>query len=328
MEPIWKDYYVMLEDTLEDVPSTGLLYRIEVDGTVVFTGRAFAAPDESELIIRINDVLAAYLRATMPLDGVDTDYITVRVFAYKNSEWVRCHSAAYLYFRRDWSYDPTYDDSNPPIRRVLRRVHPLQYLPVWSDDGVFSMDAHYTTAVGDYNLDYNGDYFVTGEHTEEYEVSGSGQWKFVPLATYLGADSFEANGETYTPTSCCSFILYYLNAYGGWDFLPVEGKAKESDTLTRYTNDVVYNNQAAINRGRFNYVNELAHKYTFFTGWLTEQQSADMHHLLNSPLVYVHDIKAGVVRPLVLTGTNTEHKNGRLNQYTIEAQLAQERIRR
>lgn len=328
MNPIWKDYYVMLEDTLENVPATGLLYRIEVDGNLVFTGRAFPAPDDSELYVRINDVLATYLTATMPLDRTDRDYIAVRVFAYKNTEWVRCHTDAYLYFRRDWSYDPTFDDDYAPIRRILRRVSPLQYLPVWADDGEFSMTAHFSTAEGDYNLDFNGDYFVSGEHSEEYDESGSGQWTFVPLSDYLGADSFEANGETYTPDCCCAFILYYLNAYGGWDFLPVEGKTNETDALTRYTNDVVYNNQAAINRGRFNYVNELAHKYTFFTGWLTEQQSANMHHLLNSPLVYVHDIKAGVVRPLVLTNSTTEHKNGRLNQYTIEAQLAQDRLRR
>ena len=53
-----------------------------------------------------------------------------------------------------------------------------------------------------------------------------------------------------------------------------------------------------------------------------------MHHLLNSPTVYLHDVVKGKVYPIVLTGSVTEHKNNRLNQYAIEAELAQDRIRR
>ena len=53
-----------------------------------------------------------------------------------------------------------------------------------------------------------------------------------------------------------------------------------------------------------------------------------MHHLLNSPLVYLHDVSTGLIRPIVLTGNVTEYKQQALNVYAIEAELAQDRIRR
>ena len=74
---------------------------------------------------------------------------------------------------------------------------------------------------------------------------------------------------------------------------------------------------------------ELAHKYTLRTGYMDESSSLKMHHLLNSPHVWLHDVIANRYYPVTLTNTVTEYKKGgRLYRYDIEAQLAQERIRR
>ena len=207
-------------------------------------------------------------------------------------------------------------------------MHPLQLIPVWTDDSVFNLDLHYADAVGDYNNDYSSDYFVTGERTVQEEESHSGNWWFFDMRDYLGAVSVEANGNTYPVQGCERFILYYVNAYGGWDWLPVEGKTRESDAVKRHTFEAVYNNIPVYARGRFNHVNELTHHYTFYTGWLTDAQSELMPHLLNATTVYVHDTKTNEVLPLVLTNSSTEHKQNGLNQYTIEADLAQNRLRR
>ena len=326
MNPIWKDYYYMLTDTPEDYPD-GCRYRVVSGNTICFEGRAYPRPTDSELYVRLNDIIEPYLEKNWPQEAADFDGISCRVEIWDGEAW---HSSSAIWFARDWSYDRsvvspgTYNSSRP----VLRRVHPLQRIPVWTDDSVFELDLHFADAVGDYNNDYSSDYFVTGERTEEEEEYHSGNWWFFDMRNYLGAVSVEFNGNTYPVQGCERFILYYVNAYGGWDWLPVEGKTRESDAVKRHTYEAVYNNIPIYARGRFNHVNELTHHYTFYTGWLTDAQSELMPQLLNATTVYVHDTKTNEVLPVVLTNSSTEHKQNGLNQYTIEADLAQNRLRR
>ena len=327
MNPIWKDYYYMLTDTPEDYPD-GCRYRVMSGDTICFEGRAYPRPTDSELYVRLNDIIEPYLETHWPQEAPDFGGTTCRVEIWDGEAW---HSSSVIWFARDWSYDRTvvnpggYNASRP----VLRRVHPLQLIPVWTDDSVFDLDLHFADAVGDYNNDYSSDYFVTGERTVQEEESHSGNWWFFDMRNYLGAVSVEANGNTYPVQGCERFILYYVNAYGGWDWLPVEGKTRESDAVKRHTYEAVYNNRDhSYARGRFNHVNELTHHYTFYTGWLTDAQSELMPQLLNATTVYVHDTKTNEVLPLVLTNSSTDHKQNGLNQYTIEADLAQNRLRR
>ena len=66
MNPIWKDYYYMLTDTLGDYPD-GCRYRVLVNGLVIFEGRAYPRPTESELTVRLNDILEPYIETHLPL---------------------------------------------------------------------------------------------------------------------------------------------------------------------------------------------------------------------------------------------------------------------
>ena len=77
----------------------------------------------------------------------------------------------------------------------------------------------------------------------------------------------------------------------------------------------------------------MAPAWTLRTGILTDGQSARMHHLLNSPQVYLCDLDEGRFFPVVLTDDTHDRQsykgNGRRpNQYNFNAQLAQERFRR
>ena len=95
-----------------------------------------------------------------------------------------------------------------------------------------------------------------------------------------------------------------------------------------------YDNGTADARGRVNYAMEIQRRYTMHTGWLTDEQSARMHHLLNSPCVYLQDLaSAGAdIVPVVLTNTTTEYKTylgqgARMVDYTIVADLAADMMR-
>lgn len=327
MQSIWKDYFIMLTDSPEEY-SEGVRYRVYLNGNeILFEGRAFPKPGDSELYVRLNDIIEPHLQAVLPLEGTDQDYLAnIIVMVHTGSGWAMVGSA--ITFARDWSYDRSFTPGNNPSRPIIKRVHPLQYVPVWTDDNVFDIAYHFTDSVGDYNSDYSADYFIGGEHTDSVEEDHDGTCWFFEMRHYMGADAVIIYNETFPVEGCERYILYYVNAYGGWDWLPVEGKTKETDTVTRHTYDTVYDNRTASARGRFNHVNELQHHFTFYTGWLTDAQSELMHHLLNSVLVYVHDTQTGEVLPVVLTNSSTEHKRNGLNQYTIEADLAQNRLRR
>lgn len=150
----------------------------------------------------------------------------------------------------------------------------------------------------------------------------------------LEAIEVQSTGATYRfVDTCARNALYYVNAYGGWDVLLMDGLDKEQDELTRHEATRVYDNTVMQNRGTVNYVNEVQKSWTLHTGYLTDEQSGRMHHLLNSVQVYLYDMEEGAFLPVVLTGTSTEYKTYRnqgrkLVSYEIQVRLAQDRIRR
>ena len=113
----------------------------------------------------------------------------------------------------------------------------------------------------------------------------------------------------------------------------MEGNHSESDSLVRKTRSVEYDNSEQLNRGRKNYAVEITKRMTLHTSWMSDEESSRMHHLLNSPEVYLYDMEEGKFIPVLLTNTTTEYKTykgngGRLVNYAIEVEYANERVRR
>ena len=164
-------------------------------------------------------------------------------------------------------------------------------------------------------------------------AAGSGTAVF-DLSAWDNVASVTINGKTWeVVTDCREWVVYYVNAYGGWDSLLIEGNTIETDSLKRHTREMEYDNRSIQNRGTQNYVNEITKSYTLHTSWMSDAESLRMHHLLNSPEVYLFNINTGDMIPVTLNNTTTEFKTyknngGRLVNYTIDATLAQERIRR
>lgn len=150
----------------------------------------------------------------------------------------------------------------------------------------------------------------------------------------LEAIKVQGTGAMYSfADTCARYALYYVNAYGGWDTLVMDGIDEERDDLTRHEASRVYDNTDMQNRGTVNYVNEIQKSWTLRTGYLTDEQAGRMHHLLNSVQVYLYDMESGTFVPVVLDGTTTEYKTYRnqgrkLVSYEIQVRLAQDRIRR
>lgn len=318
MIPIWLDYYV----TLDSSASTGVAFRILCDGAVIYSGVSWPRPDSTEVSVKINDICADYLTRALPLEGSDYYDMTFTVQKYDtgSSAWVDVEEVT---FTRNWSYDDSFDvDSDVPVAPITKRLHPSQYLPIFSNNGTFE-----ATIYGDYTIDFNLDFATAGY----VSYLSDGITYFLDLSQYSNLGTIVANGITYKVEDLCGgYVLYYINAYGGWDSLPIEGNTSIVDALTRYTKEKVYNNGTYPARGKDNYVNEVERRFKFNIGPLTADEASRMHHLLNSTYVYLHDIEKGRIHPLVLTGTSyeTKERRGVFHFYQVEAALAQDRTRR
>lgn len=337
-DPIWKDKFIEIGS------SDYAQYRISVHdtGDVIYTGKAYMKPEETDIAIRINDICADYLENVLPnLSQTEFSRITLPVTfdieVFDGDDWVVETSVEFLY---DWSYDYAYDVETMGMSFPITGRIDLRMPIVWTGYDVSEVDATIYLKDGtsfdvtipveisaDFNDDFNNDF------ARSAMSAGSGTAVFLP-SQWGDVDRVEVGQSTFkVVTECAKYALYYVNAYGGWDTLLVEGNHLESDNLTRYTREMVYDNREISNRGKVNYANEVTKTFTLHTGWLPGDRGEMMHHLINSTNVYLYDIPGGKMIPVTIGETTCEYKNyknqgNKLVDYTIQVEVAQNRTRR
>lgn len=320
-------------------PSDSVEYSLVVGGVTIYTGKAYRRPDAADILIRINDIVADYLGRVSP--SVSDGVFNEDTYSLEVSVQVGGSEVESVTFLNDWSYDydhdPDTDGISAPINGRASSLAPLVVsvydaervrLNVTYKDGSTSFQIVSIAQLQNFSDDFSDDFAI-----EFIRESGTGSVCFSLTKFGSNVASVEVDGHVYEVTGCGSCALYYVNAYGGWDTFLVEGLVKRTDSLTRYERSRIYDNTDPANRWRDNYLNEITQKVELHTGWLSDDESGRMHHLLNSTCVYMYDIDAAQMIPLVLTDTETEHKtfkgNGRqMVAYTINADISHETIRR
>ena len=328
---IWKDYYVNL-GTAESI-----IYRIKVGDTTIYTGNSHLRPGQTKNIIRINDICADYLsQATADTYPVTfTIELLLKAAQDETADWEYFTEVQFI---NDWSYDESYNPETQGMSfPIINRIHKSQWFIYTSYDAT-SLTATITLLDGsskEWTLPVKVSSFLPQDTDFTRDVMSAGKGTAVTEQRIWGnIDQITINGTTWKMVyGCYKYALYYLNAYGGWDTLLIEGNTQVTDNLTRHTRDAVYDNTEIQNRGTRNYLNEISKTFTLHTSWLSDDEASRMHHLLNSPNVYLLDMETKEMMPVVLTNTTTEYKTykgngGKLVNYTIEAIFAQERIRR
>ena len=347
--PIWKDTFATLATDGSAVP-----FRIyagnetePTTGGPIYEGLCSPRPD-GRAVIRLNDIAADYLVHTLPrLSDAAFTALTFPVyfyiFRYASGGWYWDQSDDCYGFLMDWSYDPdrtTADRMSCPVDGGVSRNQYLLFtalnVPAISADLTFDDGTTQTVTIqlahgADFDASFSRDF------ARSLQTAGSGTAVFMP-STYDSAArkvvAVTVNGEEYDVVDPCErYVLYYLNAFGGWDSLLVQGHTRRTDALERSTVETAYDNNGITNRGRRDYAIGIERCYAFNTHILTDAQSERMHHLLESPDVYFHDLETGLIRPLVLTGSDCVFQdfrsNGaRMSQYEIAATVAQSFERR
>lgn len=328
--PIWKDIiYTLSEGVAGDTD-----FNVQISGVTIYSGYAYARPDSDGYPrVRVNDILADKFKRGLTFLGMEDTPAINYTLLYDMGRSSYADTAF-----ADWSYDPDHTPTgqgmNFPICDILL---PGQWVPCTPTGNEVEYDIVMRTPAGDFNLDFNSDFLVYADTDTVFSRTPSflvTEWlNLRDYPTAVKVTIWDEGSDKYLTYrvggGCKQYALYYVNAYGGWDTLAVLGNTKVRDTLKHYTTEQVYSNRQTHSRGKVNYVNEVTRAFTFNTHPLNEDQASRMHHLLNSPHVYLHDVLTDHVYPIVLTGNTTEHSKGPgLHSYTIEAELAQTRIRR
>lgn len=335
MRSIWHDIEVNLGT------ADAMVYNVYLGagGDTIYTGKAYRKPGQANIIVRINDIVAAAWEALAFRPQAEFDALTFPItFEVDDDE-------GNIYFSDkiipDWSYDHDHSPMDAMSDPIDFRVSPLQYFVRSVADGG-QVDIEIYDTFGDpvqsealpivqdaASFPFGDDYLrrrlnMAGAGTAFYDLTLSD--------AEVGGRIYADTMHTYEIVDCAEFCLYYINAYGGWDSLLVHGNPVRTDNLTRHTIGVDYSNANPVGRGIINYLNEIVRSLRMRTGWLTDDQSLRMHHLLNSTCVYLHDLTHGWVVPVVLKNTATDYKTfknqgGRLVSYEMSADIAHSMMR-
>lgn len=132
---------------------------------------------------------------------------------------------------------------------------------------------------------------------------------------------------------CGEYALYYLNAYGGWDALLIDGTVLKKSTIKQYTTDRNYDNNK-IEFEQTKYINEIQDAYEINTGFLTDEQAANLsNNLIPSREVYLHIISENKIIPVLITDSNVIYQTYQTNnlqmpQYKINVKESQIKLRK
>ena len=298
-------------------------FQVSAGDEVIYAGTAFRRPDAAELSVRLNDICADFLSNPLPDFGDEAERDTqaapelVRTFGVQFTMGGTVSKVAEVQFFRDWSYDPDWPLTGLANDLIVPLLDRRQKLVLTSYTN--AQRALRVTPVSGLSPSY---------------VIGGGDGPYNVTFSLTNVRSVSCSGITWqVEETCLRYALYYLNAHGGWDSLLVRGAASVSDAMERSTAWRDYDNSDARNRGRVNWRNAVTRTWTLHTGWLTDEQAAKMHHLLESTDVYLLDLETQELRAVVLTDTEAPVKTfkgeGRnLVEYTVTAQYAQDIERR
>lgn len=293
--PIWKD-------TFYTSAAASVNYRIELDGAVIFTGKAVRYPDADLLAIKINSICRNYLESDI------TELLGERALSVETEQQPYAQRTFNLYV----------DDVNVADYR-------------------FYLDYSYQTSFGkavtgtaiNVSNPINGHFIPDMVKLQSFRTSTASV-----SSTYTqGQVGTGATLGYTTRVKCVPYVLYYLNSYGGWDAFVIEGTAFKKDSITSYQTDKPFkNNTMEFETNK--YVNEIKTSYELNTHYLSDDEAENLaKNLLGSTKVYLHNIEELWIKPVIITDNEVNYQsyqtNGRkLCQYKIKVTESQSKIRK
>lgn len=315
--PIWKGYTVS-----KQTEDGSLSYVIKCGGATIYTGKAYKRPGASDISFNIGDVCAPFLSSNAEIATAATGFMAInemqRTFVVED---LSGSVLATVDFNNDWSYKgSTPNFASDPVQRIDPRQ--LLLASMYEATSVIVQTEGSSPQT---QTIYDGD-----------PASGVACVDILSGATSVTVSVNSAGGtsaKTYDVVKpCARYALYYVNAFGGWDSLLTAGNDKRVDNYTRSTYKKVYSPSDLSDRGTVNYRNDIERTISLITDWLTDEESARMHHLFGSTNVLLHDLVDDIIRPVTITAKSWTEKSFRNNgaklvNYQIDVTIAQDFVR-
>mgnify|MGYP006928567890 CR=1 FL=1 len=123
------------------------------------------------------------------------------------------------------------------------------------------------------------------------------------ISIKVGSSEYTLEAEGW----CGRYIIFYINANGGCDWLLTEGNDTTTDTIANGTMTHPYYNVSNA-FGKSQYLKTITRKTLVHTGWLTDIESAKMHNLLESARVWLFDMEENIIHPAMIADTSMTYK--------------------
>ena len=340
--PSWADHYVTLGT------NTAITFTLRVDTTsnIIYTGTIYS-PTGSSATLKVNVmpvvrdyIFGEYLQPDQSTgSSQDASEYTLRSF------WVYVGSTQKEAFKvfMDWTLQGLADNTASELRNdpIIPRFSPVQGLfltkmsgasfsvNMYTDDPAMIGQSETITIGASYTTRWMGDGTTFSGQTWD-------DWKEIdldqptPEGRHLHYDIVP---------DCHRWALDYLNAWGGWDSLLIEGTWREIDGYERgqyRTGDglVTDSNLYVRNRrDKTDYLNTITKRYELNTALLTDDEASRMHHLLGSTNVYLRDLTLAeeycswAANIIDSECEYKKHDGGTWAQYRIQVEISQQLTR-
>lgn len=303
-------------------------YEIYQNDVLIFKGRSMKRPNETSNKIMVNKIIQSYMTQLYLRENSSGSIQRLTPFYLKSTEGVLLKT---YYFVNDWSYS---DDFNTGVlsHQILsdNKVYRGQWMP-------FTVFAYNETLSIPYGVRYqNGTTDEYGDAVEDWESTAYITSYSVETSYFLktrneyveNIESVYIGDNEYEMVDDCKvkYMVYYVNPWGGMDWYPIKGRVIKTDNITPYTYTKNYNN-TTLEFGKNRYLAEINRSFQLNTHWLSEEESSKMWYLLESNIVYLHNLESGELMPVIIKDTTVEHKERTILssriKYTINVELSQ-----
>ena len=286
-------YYSAWEDVILQRTESVFDYRIYNRTNLIFQGRAYKRPNADTNDIKLNKIFENYLSNSI------NDLLN--------------------------SGEP--EDTGVDASKVFQIMK-------LDTDGTETLIDEYTIL-----YDWSYDFRFRGQDTDlSRPINGHYVAGMYKMGTTVNGQSGTVTnslteGNYNVLADCGEYALYYLNAYGGWDALLIDGTVLKKSTIKQYTTDRNYDNNK-IEFEQTKYINEIQDAFEINTGFLTDEQAANLsNNLIPSREVYLHIISENKIIPVLITDSNVTYQTYQTNnlqmpQYKINVKESQIKLRK
>ena len=321
--PIWQGVQRTIRNTAGSEE-----YTVSTEDALIFSGKATNRPGETSVVVELFDILAPHLRQTM---------IPVHDVYYNETSALIVPSTYARRFILDYTGGPENIDVYAgyeygksalakPVSMVLPKGAPIVASVPYCPSGTIYLKKGATTKASIYNS-ANQALSVLFQTSDGYDAGDELTIHWPGGAT---------TGPFKLVDDCrVKWVLYYVNAAGAWNALPIRGMVKRTDEFTRETTENFRRlNQPDVPDRRISRIDAGA-TWELHTGLLTDEESEVFSvNVPGTPMAILfsrdaagEEFAVSVVDASIAHALTIETNGRRPVEYVINVKLDQERPR-